>query len=174
MKQQFKMPDGTKADCLSDTHAIEVEKSGFWYDSLAQSLHYALWKKEIAEQPDPRQVPSGPLVRPPLSPIFSIALCQPFSASFIALSVASLASATSGATCCSIPLRTTAISASVRPLKKEGAPSTADATRGSDTCCWRKPTLLPFSGCEVTERAVAMMTALPPKADILSVEIDVR
>src|SRR5262245_53059376 len=52
MMQQFAMPDGTKADCISDTHAIEVEKTGFWYDSIGQSLHYALWTREIAEQPD--------------------------------------------------------------------------------------------------------------------------
>jgi len=35
MLQQFKMPDGTRADCISDTHAIEVEKSALWFQALA-------------------------------------------------------------------------------------------------------------------------------------------
>lgn len=50
--QQYTLPDKTEADCISETHAIEVDKSTFWYDSLAQSLHYALWTRDIAEQPD--------------------------------------------------------------------------------------------------------------------------
>lgn len=50
--QQYVLPDGTEVDCLSDTHAIEVEKSDSgWYDSLAQALHYSLWTKDIAEHP---------------------------------------------------------------------------------------------------------------------------
>ena len=50
--QQYVLPDDTEADCISDTHAIEVEKSDSgWYDSLAQALHYALWTKDISENP---------------------------------------------------------------------------------------------------------------------------
>jgi hypothetical protein len=64
MLQQFAMPDGTKADCISDTHAIEVEKSGFWYDSLAQSLHYALWTREITEQPGAFKPQSSQIDKP--------------------------------------------------------------------------------------------------------------
>jgi hypothetical protein len=64
MMQQFAMPDGTKADCISDTHAIEVEKAGFWYDSLGQSLHYALWTSEIAEQPDAFKPQSSKIEKP--------------------------------------------------------------------------------------------------------------
>ena len=47
--QQFRMPDGTRADCISDTHAIEVEKSGLWF----QALGYALWTRDIAEAENP-------------------------------------------------------------------------------------------------------------------------
>jgi hypothetical protein len=46
-------------------------------------------------------VPSAPLVRPARSLILLIAFCQPCSAAFMAFSVASLAAAISGETCCS-------------------------------------------------------------------------
>jgi hypothetical protein len=37
------MPDGTFADCLSPTHAIEVDFSRKWAESIGPALHYALW-----------------------------------------------------------------------------------------------------------------------------------
>jgi hypothetical protein len=46
------LPDGTEADCISETHAIEVEKAKFSWDSLGQSLNYALWTREISDNPE--------------------------------------------------------------------------------------------------------------------------
>jgi len=49
--KQRQLPDGTEADCISDTHAIEVEKAKFSWDSIGQSLNYSLWTREISENP---------------------------------------------------------------------------------------------------------------------------
>ena len=35
------MPSGGRADCLSDEHAIEVDRSGKWAESIGQALYYA-------------------------------------------------------------------------------------------------------------------------------------
>ncbi len=35
------MPDGSRADCVTDTHAYEVEKARKFKDAIGQSLHYA-------------------------------------------------------------------------------------------------------------------------------------
>lgn len=43
MQTQIRMPDGTWADCLSDSHIIEVEFSAKWHEAIGQSLHYQLW-----------------------------------------------------------------------------------------------------------------------------------
>ncbi|MCP4383776.1 MAG: hypothetical protein GY798_20585 [Hyphomicrobiales bacterium] len=40
-------PDDTQVDCLSDTHAIEVDWSDKRAEAIGQSLHYALWTEEI-------------------------------------------------------------------------------------------------------------------------------
>lgn len=40
-QMEMKMPNGTKADCVSDTHAIEVEFAHKWAESIGQSLNYA-------------------------------------------------------------------------------------------------------------------------------------
>ena len=32
---------GTRADCVTSTHAIEVERAGHWYQAIGQSLWYA-------------------------------------------------------------------------------------------------------------------------------------
>jgi hypothetical protein len=52
MIKEFSNPDGTRTDCISDTHAIEVEFSKDWANSIGQSLHYALWTTEFAENPE--------------------------------------------------------------------------------------------------------------------------
>jgi hypothetical protein len=51
MPHEYRMPDNTRTDCISDTHAIEVEKSQYWHQAIGQSLHYALWTRQIAESP---------------------------------------------------------------------------------------------------------------------------
>ena len=33
--------DGTWTDCLTETHAIEFDFAGKWYEAVGQSLHYA-------------------------------------------------------------------------------------------------------------------------------------
>lgn len=40
-KPNHRLPDGTYVDCLTDTHAIEYERSKNWYESIGQSLYYA-------------------------------------------------------------------------------------------------------------------------------------
>lgn len=52
MITEFTFPDTTRADCISKTHAIEVEFTEKWAEALAQALHYALWTNEIAEAPN--------------------------------------------------------------------------------------------------------------------------
>jgi hypothetical protein len=47
MRQQIEMPDGTEADCISATHAIEIEFTEKWAESLGQALHYSLWAEEM-------------------------------------------------------------------------------------------------------------------------------
>lgn len=37
----YRLTDGTYVDCLTDTHAIEYERSKNWYESIGQSLYYA-------------------------------------------------------------------------------------------------------------------------------------
>lgn len=51
MNIESTLPDTTRADCISDTHAIEVEFTEYWAQALGQALHYALWTKEISEAP---------------------------------------------------------------------------------------------------------------------------
>ena len=35
------MPDGTRCDILTDTHAIEVDFADKWSEAIGQSLNYA-------------------------------------------------------------------------------------------------------------------------------------
>lgn len=37
----IKLADGTEADCLTDTHAIEYDFGNKWAEAIGQSLHYA-------------------------------------------------------------------------------------------------------------------------------------
>ena len=36
------MPDGTRCDCLTDTHAIEFDFGKKWSEAIGQSLNYAM------------------------------------------------------------------------------------------------------------------------------------
>ena len=52
MITEFYNPDGTRTDCISSTHAIEVDFSNRWADAIGQALHYALWTKEFQANPE--------------------------------------------------------------------------------------------------------------------------
>ena len=52
MDIEITLPDDTRADCISNTHAIEVEFTEYWYQALGQALHYSLWTAEIADAAD--------------------------------------------------------------------------------------------------------------------------
>lgn len=39
---EVEQDDGTRVDCLTDSHAIEVEFARKWQEAIGQSLHYAL------------------------------------------------------------------------------------------------------------------------------------
>ncbi|MET4686265.1 hypothetical protein [Sinorhizobium fredii] len=39
MIKEFPNPDGTRTDCISDTHAIEVDFSKKWAEAIGQALH---------------------------------------------------------------------------------------------------------------------------------------
>lgn len=41
-EQEVVLPDKTRADCLTLTHAVEVEFGNKWAESIGQSLFYAL------------------------------------------------------------------------------------------------------------------------------------
>ena len=41
MAIEVELPNGARADCLSDTHAIEVDFSEKWAEALGQALLYA-------------------------------------------------------------------------------------------------------------------------------------
>jgi hypothetical protein len=36
------LPDGTRCDCLTDTHAIEFDFGNKWAEAIGQSAYYAL------------------------------------------------------------------------------------------------------------------------------------
>lgn len=38
---EVRLSDGTRVDCLTDTHAIEVDWARKWMEGVGQSLHYA-------------------------------------------------------------------------------------------------------------------------------------
>jgi hypothetical protein len=47
MNKQFYNPDQTRTDCISDTHAIEVDFSKDFKTAIGQALHYALWTNTL-------------------------------------------------------------------------------------------------------------------------------
>jgi hypothetical protein len=40
------MPDGTRCDCLTDTHVIEFDFGDGWAEAIGQSAHYSLQTKK--------------------------------------------------------------------------------------------------------------------------------
>lgn len=40
-QMEVRMQNGTKADCVSDTHAIEIDFAHKWAEAIGQSLNYA-------------------------------------------------------------------------------------------------------------------------------------
>ena len=41
-KVEVVLPDGTRCDCLTDTHAIEFDFGSNWAEAIGQSAYYAL------------------------------------------------------------------------------------------------------------------------------------
>ncbi len=44
-REEVRMSDNTRADIITDTHAIEVDFAEKWAESIGQSLHYAGLRK---------------------------------------------------------------------------------------------------------------------------------
>lgn len=55
---EYRLPDGTRVDCLTQTHAIEFDFAKKWAESIGQSLYYSLMTNKkpgvvlIMENPD--------------------------------------------------------------------------------------------------------------------------
>lgn len=41
-EMEVTLPDRTRCDCITGTHAIEMDFADKWYQAIGQSLHYAL------------------------------------------------------------------------------------------------------------------------------------
>ena len=41
-RAEVTLPDRTRADCITDTHAVEVDHGRKWAEAIGQSLYYAL------------------------------------------------------------------------------------------------------------------------------------
>lgn len=39
---EVRLPDGTRADCITDTHAVEHDFAKKWAEAIGQSLYYSL------------------------------------------------------------------------------------------------------------------------------------
>ena len=39
---EYRLPDKTRCDCLTNTHAVEVEFSQKWAEGIGQALYYSL------------------------------------------------------------------------------------------------------------------------------------
>lgn len=39
---EVRLPDGTRCDCLTDTHAIEFDFGNKWAESIGQALYYGI------------------------------------------------------------------------------------------------------------------------------------
>ncbi len=39
---EYRLDDGTRVDCLTDTHAVEVDFARKWAESIGQALYYGL------------------------------------------------------------------------------------------------------------------------------------
>lgn len=42
-KVEISLPDNTRVDCLTKTHAIEFDYGYKWAEAIGQSLHYAMY-----------------------------------------------------------------------------------------------------------------------------------
>jgi hypothetical protein len=40
--EEFRFPDGTRCDCLTDTHAIELDFARKWPEAVGQALWYSM------------------------------------------------------------------------------------------------------------------------------------
>ena len=49
---EFTNPDMSRTDCISATHAIEVDWSDKYLEAIGQALHYAQWTHEFSENPN--------------------------------------------------------------------------------------------------------------------------
>lgn len=47
-EKEVVLSDRTRVDCLTDTHAIEIEFAHKWKEAIGQSLHYSLMTSEKA------------------------------------------------------------------------------------------------------------------------------
>ena len=47
-KTEHVLPDRTRVDCLTDSHAIEFDWGKKWHESIGQSLYYALQTEKRA------------------------------------------------------------------------------------------------------------------------------
>ncbi len=45
---EVKLQDNSRIDCLTKTHATEIEFAHKWQEAIGQSLHYALLSKKKA------------------------------------------------------------------------------------------------------------------------------
>jgi hypothetical protein len=45
---EITMPDGTRCDCVTDTHAIEFDFGSKWAEAIGQSAYYSLQTKRKA------------------------------------------------------------------------------------------------------------------------------
>jgi hypothetical protein len=60
-KAEVSLEDQTRCDCVTDTHAVEVDFADNWYEAVGQSTHYSLVAKRragillILESPDDRR-----------------------------------------------------------------------------------------------------------------------
>lgn len=39
---EVRLPDGCRADCITDTHAIEFDFANKWHEAIGQALYYAI------------------------------------------------------------------------------------------------------------------------------------
>lgn len=47
MSVDFRFPDGTRPDCISHSHVLELDFSEKWAEAVGQALHYHLWGQEV-------------------------------------------------------------------------------------------------------------------------------
>lgn len=40
---EYRLPDGSRVDCLTEDYAVEVDFASKWAESIGQSLYYANW-----------------------------------------------------------------------------------------------------------------------------------